>query len=437
MPVPIPNLQQLQINPPQPATMRMQGMQMQNQLEQLGIAKDRNAIAREGMDLEREGFEFNKMKQNLMLGKEHLPTLQKSEYGKYRKWVESIGAPVQFLPTEEAVSKMSNEQFSDLKLRMIMGSDNIGKMALEDYKNTISQSNAQQKRQQDMEDFKEKEDYKQRYANEKAPTEAELTQRAARGDKEAQFLLNAMNEQARKKTEVQTQGKVQGLLEQMGGPEGVAKAIVEGREDWGKIKNTFGVPMIEMIRKEVLKQDAKFDFIVPTAVFKTLTSSLGNQEKQRGMMQSFVANINAQVNRVDEIMADIDRWGIRGLDLPKRELKKRLIGSGHEVTLEAYLTEISNEIGKLSTGSQASIRELSTEGQARWNKIHDPNLSLKEMKIILDETKNMAAMRMKTVDDTIELTKERMRNVMKPDRTSSVDINLPAGSNFEILSVED
>ena len=59
------------------------------------------------------------------------------------------------------------------------------------------------------------------------------------------------------------------------------------------------------------------------------------------------------------------------------------------------------------------------------------------MRIVLDETKRMANMRMKTVDDTIELTRERLTNVMKPDRNSSVDINLPTGSNFEILSVED
>jgi len=140
MPVPIPNLNQLQISQPQPATMKMQGMAMQNELSRIGIAKDRNAIAREGQALEREGFEFNKMKQNLMLGKEYLPTLQKDEYGKYRKWVESIGAPAQFLPSEEDVSKMSNEEFSDLKLRMIMGSDNIGKMQLEQYKSTLREA---------------------------------------------------------------------------------------------------------------------------------------------------------------------------------------------------------------------------------------------------------------------------------------------------------
>ena len=435
MPVPIPNLQQLQINPPQPATMRLQAMGMQNELSRIGIAKDRNAIAREGMQLDQKQTEINQQLKESQMNAQALKTAFDSG-GTPEQQAKIFEALTGTRSTFDFVGENVSVTYEDGTV--LKGPVKFVREAAEELAKDPSWLVKDGGRPLAAWASSVGISFEKGVPKEaKVPTEAELTQRAAKGDKEAQFLLDAMNEQAKTKTEAQTQGKVQGLLEQMGGPEGVAKAIVEGREDWGKIKNTFGVPMIEMIRKEVLKQDAKFDFIVPTAVFKTLTSSLGNQEKQRGMMQSFVANINAQVNRVDEIMEDINRWGVRGLDLPKRELKKRLIGSGHEVTLEAYLTEISNEIGKLSTGSQASIRELSTEGQARWNKIHDPNLSLKEMKIILDETKNMAAMRMKTVDDTIELTKERMRNVMKPDRTSSVDINLPAGSNFEILSVED
>lgn len=154
-------------------------------------------------------------------------------------------------------------------------------------------------------------------------------------------------------------------------------------------------------------------------------------------MGSFVRNINFQVDRVDEIMQDINRWGIRGLDLPKRELIKRVKGSGKEITLDAYLTEISNEINKLSQGSQASIAQLGEESQKRWNKIHDPNLSIKEMKTILDETKNMANMRLQSADSELDFTRLRLENVRKG---GSLQRSLPetqAGSLFEILSVEE
>ncbi len=143
--------------------------------------------------------------------------------------------------------------------------------------------------------------------------------------------------------------------------------------------------------------------------FKALSKSLANQERSRGMMGGFVNNLNQQIDRVNEIYKDIQRIGIRGLDKPLRELKVRAAGSGQERVIEAYLTEISNEIAKLSTGSQASIAELSVGAQDRWNKIHDPNLSLKELVKILDETKQMASMRIKSADKEIESTKQRMK----------------------------
>jgi len=188
MPVPIPTLDKLRIIPPQPATAKLQAMEFQDRQRRTGIAEDRNAIMREGqdiqresLDLRREGFEFEKMKQNLMLGKEHLPTLQKSEYGKYRNWVKSIGAPDEFLPLEKEVEDMSEKEFADLKMKMILGSDKIAEMTLFDYKDAMVQYNDNIKRQQKlkdedrkrrqaMEDFKAKEDYKAQKEKEKPPS---------------------------------------------------------------------------------------------------------------------------------------------------------------------------------------------------------------------------------------------------------------------------
>ena len=397
MPVPIPNLNQLQINPPQPATMRMQGMQMQNQLSQLGMQKERLGIQREGMDLEREGFEFNKMKQNLMIGKEHLPTLQKSEYGKYRKWVESIGAPAQFLPSEEDVSKMSEKDFSDLKLRMILGSDNIGKMNLESYKSTIREQEESTKQKNRIE-LKKIVPGKAPEDGGKNLTKMQLTKMALEGDQGAARILEEMLNQSRATGEAAAQGKIAGLLKAINVDE-IAETIIDGRETIENVPNPFGVPLRAIVRDKVLEKDPKLNFILPRTVVRAIDTSLKAQEKQRGLMGSFVRNINKQVSRVDEIAQEISRWGVRALDLPKRELITRLKGSGREKVLEAYLTEISAEIGKLSTGSSASIRELSTEGQARWNKIHDPNLSFKELKIILEERRDMAEMRLSSTNE--------------------------------------
>ena len=146
--------------------------------------------------------------------------------------------------------------------------------------------------------------------------------------------------------------------------------------------------------------------------YSALSKSLANQQKIYNMMGSFVRNMDQQIIRVKKIGDDlVNRVGTRALDLPLRELKTRFKGSGNEAILEAYTLEISNEIGKLSTGSSASIRELSVDAQERWAKIHDPNLSLGELIKVLDETKHMGAMRMEGAKDEIESTKYAMEEI--------------------------
>ena len=146
--------------------------------------------------------------------------------------------------------------------------------------------------------------------------------------------------------------------------------------------------------------------------YSALGKSLANQQKIYNMMGSFVRNMDQQISRVKKIGDDlVNRVGTRALDLPLRELKTRFKGSGNEAILEAYTLEISNEIGKLSTGSSASIRELSVDAQERWAKIHDPNLSLGELIKVLDETKHMGAMRMEGAKDEIESTKYAMEEI--------------------------
>lgn len=146
--------------------------------------------------------------------------------------------------------------------------------------------------------------------------------------------------------------------------------------------------------------------------YSALSKSLANQQKIYNMMGSFVRNMDQQISRVKKIGDDlVNRVGTRALDLPLRELKTRFKGSGNEAILEAYTLEISNEIGKLSTGSSASIRELSVDAQERWAKIHDPNLSLSELIKVLDETQHMGAMRMEGAKNEIESTKYTMEEI--------------------------
>ena len=151
------------------------------------------------------------------------------------------------------------------------------------------------------------------------------------------------------------------------------------------------------------------DIVAGRAEQKSLTTSLTTQEKARGMMGGFVRNIDKQIDRMDEIGKDfVSRYGMRALDKPMVELRRSVIGSPEENIIDAYFTEISNEIGKLSTSSQASISELSVEAQKKWGKIHDPNLSFRDRMKILEETRHMANMRVESADEELRATKDKM-----------------------------
>ena len=266
-----------------------------------------------------------------------------------------------------------------------------------------------------------------------AKTEVELTRAALGGDQESQAILDAIQ---KRKADIAKAGGLAQVDAKLAGidAKATAKAVYEGRENIENVVNAFGIPLREIVRKHVLTADPDFNFLVPRANIKSLTTSLSNQQKQRGMMGSFVANIGMQVGRIDEMMDGvIKRSGVRALDLPARSILRKVIGSGAEAVLEGYLTEVSNEIGKLSSGAQASVRELSESAAKKWSGVHDPNLSFNELKKVLDETNKMAEMRLRSTQDEIDFTISLIRS-NKGGKSEAKDKE--KGKRFTILEVK-
>jgi hypothetical protein len=154
---------------------------------------------------------------------------------------------------------------------------------------------------------------------------------------------------------------------------------------------------------------------------KSYATSLKTQQKNRGMMGSFVGNINKQLGKIEEISRDVvNRVGIRALDLPLRELNTRFVGSGSENVFKAYLKEISTEIAKLSQGSAASVQQLPEENRKEWDRIHDPNLSFNELKKVLEGTRDMANMRLQSVDEELSRTINEMEGVTQSRKSKTI-----------------
>ena len=95
------------------------------------------------------------------------------------------------------------------------------------------------------------------------------------------------------------------------------------------------------------------------------------------------------------------------------------------------MCSISAEISKLSQGATQSIAQLSDTQQREWDRIHDPNLSLKELLIVLDGTREMANMRIQSTDEEIKETMDMLDNIR-------MERGLPpkTKSRFQILKVE-
>jgi hypothetical protein len=143
--------------------------------------------------------------------------------------------------------------------------------------------------------------------------------------------------------------------------------------------------------------------------YKAGDTSLRNMARQEAPMSAFVGNINRQVEKVQQLYDNNDRIGIRLIDLPVREIRMRAKGSGDEAVKASYLLEISNEIGKLSSGASASVQQLSDSAKEDWKRVHDPNLSFKEIMKVVNATRDQANMRITTWREA----KQEVRNQLK------------------------
>lgn len=144
---------------------------------------------------------------------------------------------------------------------------------------------------------------------------------------------------------------------------------------------------------------------------EAIQKSIAAQEKQRGSMVSFVENLGKQIDHVADVAQEIKTYDVRLFNKPARWLKRKLSGSPELSKYEVYLGEIQSEIGKLSSGSTASVSELSEGAREKWEGILDENLSIKDMLEVLKEVKEAGFIRMRSVDEGLAESRERLRAI--------------------------
>lgn len=146
------------------------------------------------------------------------------------------------------------------------------------------------------------------------------------------------------------------------------------------------------------------------AQYQADTRSIGNQQRVYDMMSSYVKNLDFQK---EELFKNLDansvaRTNLALLNTAIIGYNMRVRGVADESIRAMYLTDLSNDIAKLSTGSSASIAELSQSAQERWAKVHDPALPVAELKKLLNETQIAAHGRLDSAQKAIDDTYTRM-----------------------------
>jgi len=191
-----------------------------------------------------------------------------------------------------------------------------------------------------------------------------------------------------------------------------------------------GLPMEE----DKTPTEAALSMVSGQSDTKSIQGALNFLEKQDVAMGSFVDNIGEQVDRVNELSKDLKTFDTRILNKPLRFVRGSILGSPLQAKYDMFLTEIESEIGKLASGSAASIAELSQGAQEKWAKIHDKNLSVGDMLSLLEETKTAAALRHKTVQAQLDKTRRKMatRDFSAPPeiKTQAEFDQLPSGTIY-------
>ena len=159
------------------------------------------------------------------------------------------------------------------------------------------------------------------------------------------------------------------------------------------------------------------------AELKQLDTSLSAQEKRHGAMQSFVGNMDRQYEKLKEIAEKIAAEDPRFMNVPRRAWNKYITGSADQSKFDTYLADLSREAAKIASGSEASIGAMPVEEVKKWDSLHDPNLSAKDIIDVMGATLGTSHARFDEVVDGLNRDRERRRQIQdRKDRGESTPV---------------
>lgn len=193
----------------------------------------------------------------------------------------------------------------------------------------------------------------------------------------------------------------------------VQTKLLTGKEPKFASRDSKGKAAFEKYMNEYMNANAlsAADVAQIQTSYKALDGSIKNQQKQLNAAGNFARNIIKQVDYAETLFEGLARTDARLLNVPLRQLKTKVAGSGLESAYNMFIKEISAEALKLSMGSQASIAQIPEGNRQEWERVHDINLPLSEMRKVLQSTKQAATIRIQSIEDEINSTGEQIKGL--------------------------
>lgn len=215
--------------------------------------------------------------------------------------------------------------------------------------------------------------------------------------------------------------------------------ILRQKIAWSAAKQALGNPQFGG-GEDVSPSQAALNVVAMSHDTKAIGSAIVQLNKQIASMDSFVQNMDEQIDEVSRLSEDLFTFDIRLLNIPWRFLRGKIAGSALQTKYDLYLTELARENNKLAQGATQSIAAMSVEETKVWDRIHDKNLSVKDMLEVLRATRRAADIRMRSVQNALDRAraKSRTRDFSGRDKLPVVRSKADGGqADFDALDPGD
>jgi len=160
---------------------------------------------------------------------------------------------------------------------------------------------------------------------------------------------------------------------------------------------------------DISPSQAAINVVATSHDTKAIGSAITQLNKQIASMDSFVQNMDQQIDHIQTFVDDLHLFDTRLLNVPWRFVRQKIMGDPTLSSYDIFLKELARENTKLAQGATQSIAAMNQHEVEVWDRIHDANLSFNDMMKVLRQTRQAAAIRMQSVQDALERARTRSR----------------------------